>query len=147
MTDRGLIYLDYNATAPIRPEVIELMREVMVEGGNPSSVHAIGRKAKSRLENARAEIAKAVGCREQMIIFTSGGTEANNMAILNSGRSRLITVNTEHDSVKSSSERFKGDVELLKVIENHKRWLPETNVAPAKAGGGKKMGKNAGKKK
>ncbi|MDG1438572.1 MAG: cysteine desulfurase family protein, partial [Emcibacteraceae bacterium] len=115
MADSNLIYLDYNATALIRPEVMALMTEVMIEGGNPSSVHALGRKAKSRLENARGEITKAVGCRPQMVIFTSGGTEANNMAILNSDRSRLITTNAEHDSVNSSSNRFSGKVDVLNV--------------------------------
>ena len=115
MTDSDSIYLDYNATALIRPEVMTLMTEVMIEGGNPSSVHAFGRKAKSRLENARGEITKAVGCRPQMVIFTSGGTEANNMAILNSDRSRLITTNAEHDSVNSSSNRFLGKVDVLNV--------------------------------
>lgn len=118
MALNSTIYLDYNATAPIRPDVISLMTEVMTEGGNPSSVHALGRKAKSRMETARAEIAAAIGCRNQMVIFTSGGTEANNMAILNSGRTRLITTNSEHDSVNSAVERFDGRVELLSVDEN-----------------------------
>lgn len=110
-----MIYLDYNATALIKPEVIELMSEVMEEGGNPSSVHGIGRQAKGRMEEARSVIASAINCRPQMIIFTSGGTEANNMAVLTCGRSRLIVTNTEHDSVRSASSRFKGDVDQLSV--------------------------------
>lgn len=118
MADNGLIYLDYNATAPIRSEVIKLMTKVMEEGGNPSSVHAFGRKAKARLEAARAQIAMQVNCRAQMIVFTSGGTEANNMAILSSGRSRLITTNAEHDSVGALAARFDGDVEILRVNEH-----------------------------
>lgn len=118
MTATDLIYLDYNATAPIRPEVIELMSEAMREGGNPSSVHAMGRKAKSRMEKARSQIANAVHCRSQMIIFTSGGTEANNMAILNSGRSRLITTNAEHDSINLSKDNFDGKVDILSVDQN-----------------------------
>lgn len=115
MTASDLIYLDYNATAPIRPQVIELMSEVMLEGGNPSSVHARGRKAKSRLEAARSQIASMINCRPQMIIFTSGGTEANNMAILNCERSRLITTNAEHDSVNLSKDQFTGTVDMLSV--------------------------------
>ena len=102
MADNDLIYLDYNATVPIRPEVIKRMAEVMEEGGNPSSVHALGRKAKARMENARSIIASVINCRPQMIIFTSGGTEANNMAILSTGKSRLITSQVEHDSVKKT---------------------------------------------
>ena len=115
MTASDLIYLDYNATAPIRTEVIELMSDVMKEGGNPSSVHALGRTAKSRLETARSQIAEVLNCRAQMIIFTSGGTEANNMAILNSKRSRLITTNAEHDSVNLSKDSFEGKVDMLSI--------------------------------
>lgn len=115
MTASDLIYLDYNATAPIRTEVIELMSDVMKEGGNPSSVHALGRTAKSRLETARSQIAEVLNCRAQMIIFTSGGTEANNMAILNSKRSRLITTNAEHNSVNLSKDSFEGKVDMLSI--------------------------------
>jgi len=118
MTKSEPIYLDYNATAPIRPEVIELIVEVMEEGGNPSSVHSIGRKAKSRMEQARSTIASAVNCRPQMIIFTSGGTEANNMAVLTCERTRLITSNTEHDSIRSASSRFAGEVRQLPVDQD-----------------------------
>lgn len=118
MAKSNPIYLDYNATAPIRGEVIELMSEVMKEGGNPSSVHSIGRAAKSRMEKARSMISETINCRTQMIIFTSGGTEANNMAILSSGRTRLITSNVEHDSVGSASSRFAGQVETVPVDQN-----------------------------
>ena len=118
MADNGLIYLDNNATAPIRPEVIKLMTEVMEEGGNPSSVHALGRKAKARLETARAQIADQIKCRSQMVVFTSGGTEANNMAILSSGRTRLITTNAEHDSVGALAARFDGNVDILPVQDD-----------------------------
>lgn len=118
MTSSDLIYLDYNATAPIRSEVIELMSDVMKEGGNPSSVHALGRTAKSRLETARSQIAEVLNCRSQMIVFTSGGTEANNMAILNSKRTRLITTNAEHDSVKLSKDCFDGKVDILSINDD-----------------------------
>ena len=69
MTDKGIIYLDYNATAPIRPEVIEVMVEIMEEGGNPSSIHSAGRKAKSRMEQARLTISEIIKCRSQMIVL------------------------------------------------------------------------------
>ena len=118
MTASDLKYLDYNATAPIRTEVIERMSAVMKEGGNPSSVHALGRAAKARLEGARSQIATVINCRAQMIIFTSGGTEANNMAILNSGRTRLITTNAEHDSVNLSKDHFDGKVDILLINED-----------------------------
>jgi len=115
MIEKQEIYLDYNATAPIRPEVIEVMVEVMEEGGNPSSVHSGGRKAKSRMEKARSIIADTISCRAQMIIFTSGGTEANNMAILSSGCNRLITSNVEHDSIRSVASSFDGTVDIIRV--------------------------------
>ena len=118
MVNSDIIYLDYNATAPIRPEVIDTVTEVMIEGGNPSSVHAKGRKAKSRLEEARSLIASAINCRPQMVIFTSGGTEANNMAVLSSGKKRLITTNSEHDSIRSAASRFSGKVDWVSVDQN-----------------------------
>jgi cysteine desulfurase len=118
MAEKDHIYLDYNATALIRPEVIELMADVMREGGNPSSVHAFGRNAKARLEGARAAIVEAINCRPQMVIFTSGGTEANNMAVFSSNRTRLITTNAEHDSLRASSEKFDGKVDIVPVDKN-----------------------------
>ncbi len=115
---KDLIYLDYNATAPIRPQVIATIVDVMTEGGNPSSVHGIGRLAKARMEEARSIIAKTLNCRPQMVIFTSGGTEANNMALLSDLRSRLIISNVAHDSVRSVAERFEGSVDVLKVNQD-----------------------------
>ncbi|WP_199899441.1 aminotransferase class V-fold PLP-dependent enzyme [Sneathiella glossodoripedis] len=97
------IYLDYNATAPIRPEVISLVSEVMSEGGNPSSVHALGRKARARVEGARRQLASLVECKAQEIIFTSGGTEANNMVFNGFEGRKLIIGAGEHDSVLASA--------------------------------------------
>lgn len=75
------VYLDYNATAPLRPEVLQLMADVLPEVGNPSSVHAFGRKAKARLETARQQVANLVGVSADTVTFTGGGTEANNLAL------------------------------------------------------------------
>ncbi|MBT6467963.1 MAG: cysteine desulfurase [Kordiimonadaceae bacterium] len=115
MIKKQEIYLDYNATAPILPEVIEVMVEVMQQSGNPSSVHSRGRKAKSRMEKARSIIADNINCRAQMVVFTSGGTEANNMAILGSECNRLITSNAEHDSIRSIASSFEGTVDIIPV--------------------------------
>lgn len=93
------VYLDYNATAPARPEVITLVCEVMAEGGNPSSVHASGRRARGRLEDARKQVSTLLSCRPQEIIFTSGGTEANNLALKTFIGRPLIITGGEHDSV------------------------------------------------
>jgi cysteine desulfurase len=114
----NITYLDHNATSIIHPDVIDMITQVMEEGGNPSSIHAAGRMAKSRLEQAREQIAKIIHCRPQMITFTSGGTEANNIALLASGYAHLITTNTEHDSVRFTQERFSGNVTSLKVNQH-----------------------------
>src|SRR5215813_6938977 len=93
------VYLDYNATAPILPAVITAMAEAMVTVGNPSSVHGFGRAARAQLESARERLAKLVGARPDQVVFTSGGTEANNLAIAGAGRPRVLASAVEHDSV------------------------------------------------
>ncbi len=76
------IYLDHNATTPILLEVFEAMVPWLMDGfGNPSSGHVYGKRAKSAVEEARAHVARLLGCSSEEIIFTSGGTEANNLAI------------------------------------------------------------------
>ena len=95
---RKLTYLDYNATAPVRPVVIEAMREVLERTGNPSSVHRFGREARRALERARAAVAALVGAAPAQVVFTSGGTEANNQA-LRSARGPVVVSAIEHDSV------------------------------------------------
>ncbi len=74
-------YLDYNAAAPLRPEVREAMGEALSLCGNPSSVHAEGRAARAAIEAARTDVAALVGARPEDVIFTSGGTEANALAL------------------------------------------------------------------
>ena len=70
------VYLDWNATAPLRPEARAAMLEAMDVVGNPSSVHAEGRRAKAIVERARAQVAELVGCEPAEVVFTSGATEA-----------------------------------------------------------------------
>src|ERR1700686_979548 len=79
MPDRA--YLDWNATTPLRPEVREAMAAAWDLPGNPSSVHAEGRKARRLVEDARAAVAGAVGALPRNVAFTSGGTEANALAL------------------------------------------------------------------
>jgi len=99
----GRVYLDYNATAPIRPEAEAAVLHALRTGGNPSSVHAAGRAARSIVEKAREQVAALVGARPADVVFTSGGTEANAIAIesavLGAGARRLIVGATEHPSV------------------------------------------------
>jgi len=98
------VYLDHAATTYLYPEVIEEMTRVLVnEYGNPSSTHARGRAAKVVLESCRKRIAAQMGATAQEILFTSGGTEANNWIIQNAvmqlGVKRFITTKTEHHAV------------------------------------------------
>jgi len=100
------IYLDYNATTPLDPEVRDAMLPFFGEiWGNPSSVHHVGRKARALLDDARDRAAKFLGAKPSEIIFTSGGTESNNLAIFGTARSlkskgkHLITSAIEHHAV------------------------------------------------
>jgi cysteine desulfurase len=99
-----MIYLDANATEPLRPEALEAALAAMRLGGNPSSIHGAGRAARRILESARERLAETVGAGAGDIVFTSGGTEANALAIaaLGAGR-RLIVGATEHDAVRAAS--------------------------------------------
>ena len=91
------IYLDNNATAPLRAEAVAAIHQAMGPPANPSSVHEFGRRARLLVENARQSLGLLIGCRAQDVVFTSGGTEANNLAL--SGFSHVITSAIEHDSV------------------------------------------------
>jgi len=93
------VYLDYNAGAPVRPEVAAAVAEAMSEPGNPSSIHAAGRAARQRMEEARTRVAALVGAAPRNLVFTSGGTEANALVLKGCGRSRLLVSAVEHPSV------------------------------------------------
>ena len=100
------IYLDFNATTPVLPEVITSVSQAMKDfWGNPSSAHALGLKAKAAMEKARSQVALLSGSENEEIIFTSGGTESNNLAIIGSARAlsakgrHLVTTAIEHPSV------------------------------------------------
>ena len=112
-------YLDYNATTPLAPSVLEIINETLRDAwGNPSSSHIAGKKAKEVISLARSRVAKMIGAREDDIIFTSGGTEANNAvfwsvvkhfnANYNGSRElpHIITSNIEHDSVSLAIENL-----------------------------------------
>ena len=101
------IYLDHAATTALRPEVREAMLSVWGEGlGNPSSVHRLGRASRSRLEEARERIASILGAKRTEIVFTGGGTEADNLAIL--GRWRAVGGAGEFGSVACSAIEHKA---------------------------------------
>jgi len=98
-----MIYLDHNATSPLRPEAREAMLAAIDAGGNPSSAHGLGRAARSIVETARESVASACGACAEDLTFTSGGTEAINLAMfsaIESGARRLILSGLEHDAVR-----------------------------------------------
>lgn len=136
------IYMDYNATTPLEPEVIEAITEALQDAwGNPSSNYIAGAKAKAIINQARENVARMVGGKAEDIVFTSGGTEANNLVLhtavehfrrscnpaeQNEGRQNesnglphIITSNVEHDSIKLTAEHLqrvgKADVTFVPV--------------------------------
>lgn len=121
------IYLDHAATTPVSKEVLETMNEVSLNTfGNPSSIHSFGRNARKALDDARALIAKSVGAKEKEIIFTSGGTESDNLALIGTALknkergNHIITTEAEHHAVLHAAEYLetKGfDVTYLPVSE------------------------------
>ena len=121
------VYLDNAATTPMLPEVIEVMQESMHSNfGNPSSIHQFGRKAKAAIETARKNIAKHFNVAASEIIFTAGGTEADNLilqnAVINLGVKRIITSQIEHHAVLHTVEYLQKNhqifVDFVKVDQN-----------------------------
>lgn len=121
------IYLDNAATTPMLPEVIEIVQQSMQTNyGNPSSTHQYGRKAKAAVETARKNIAKHFNVSSSEIIFTAGGTEADNLilfnAVLNLGVERIITSKIEHHAVLNTvqflEKKYKITVDYIGVNEN-----------------------------
>ncbi len=131
MSLKTSVYLDYNATAPIRPEAHAAAVCALDIGANPSSVHARGRMARAAVEQARGEVARLVGARDEQVIFTSGGAEANRMAIeaaIGAGCRRPIVLMTEHDSVMRPASASGQWVEAWPVTDQgvaHVDWLAE----------------------
>jgi cysteine desulfurase len=98
------VYLDHNASTPVHPEVVQAMRPYFEERfGNPSSVHAFGREAREGLDTAREQIAHFLGVGKEEIVFTSGGTESDNLALkgvaMARGAGHIITSRIEHHAV------------------------------------------------
>ncbi len=100
------IYVDHAATTPMHPAVIEMVTETMKKTfGNPSSIHSFGREARKIVDEARFGIAKSIGASETEIVFTSGGTEADNFAIFGAAEANMakgnhiITTQIEHHAV------------------------------------------------
>ena len=112
------VYLDYNATAPVRPEAAEAVARALTLTGNPSSIHAAGRAARAVVEQARGAVAALVGAAPASVTFTSGGTEANALAVesaVAAGFERLLVLATEHDCVLEAARASGADLELWPV--------------------------------
>jgi cysteine desulfurase len=92
-------YLDWNATAPLRPEAEAAVAAALARCGNPSSVHRWGRAARQSIERAREAVAALVGAAPDRVVFVSGGTEANHLALIGTGRERVLVSAVEHNSV------------------------------------------------
>lgn len=112
------VYLDYNASALVRPEVQDVMSKALADNGNPSAVHAAGRRARARVETARAQVAALVGVDATAVVFSSGGTESNAQALLSAlaaGCERLIVCATEHPCVAEAATASGKPVKMLPV--------------------------------
>ncbi|SDH92983.1 cysteine desulfurase NifS [Desulfosporosinus hippei] len=117
------VYLDHSATTPVDPEVASVMMTYYTEKyGNPSSVHGFGREAKQALEQARTQVAELIGANPKEITFTSGGTEADNLAILGTAEAlrtkgkHIITSCIEHHAVLETCEHLEKNGFDLTVI-------------------------------
>ena len=132
------VYLDYNASGLVRPEVQEVMAKALADNGNPSAVHAAGRRARARVETARAQVAELVGADPTAVVFSSGGTESNAQAIVSAlaaGCERLIVGATEHPCVAEAASASGAPVEVLPVDADgvvDLVWLAEALTSPGR---------------
>ena len=124
-SDRPRVYLDHNATAPLRPEARAAMLSALEAAANPSSVHAEGRRARAIVEEARASVASLVGASPSGVIFTSGATEAAHLALTPdlsadgvAGFTRLLVSATDHVAVLRGHRFAAADVAVLPVHPN-----------------------------
>src|SRR5689334_1326303 len=124
---RAESYLDWNATAPLRPEAAAAMAEALGHWGNPSSVHRRGRAARQIIERAREAVVGLLGDADPSgVISVSGGTEANHLALLGAGRERVLVSAVEHDSVRGavpSAEIIPVDADGIVVLAALERLL------------------------
>ncbi len=125
------VYLDHNATAPVRPEARDAVMAALEAVGNPSSVHGPGRSARARIETARGVIAKKICARAEDLVFTSGGTEANNLGLragIAAGATRVIVSAIEHDAVGVAAQALGVSCEIWPVLKTGQAdidWLKD----------------------
>ena len=129
-----MLYLDNAATTPVRPEVLEAMMPFLTRWfGNPSSHHTVGEAAADALADARARVGRALGMRAGDVVFTSGGTEANNLAVKGiaiaaTGRRHVVTTAIEHESILESVDhlrRIHGFDATMAAVTSTARVTPD----------------------
>jgi cysteine desulfurase len=135
------IYLDYAATSPLDPAVAALMSEVLTrEFANPSSQHAFGKRARAVVEAARAQVAERVAVAPERIVFTSGATEANNLALAGSlagshdrrgARPHLVTSRIEHKSILDTARALERTGVAVSYVDADRRGLVEPDAVAA----------------
>jgi cysteine desulfurase len=129
------IYLDYNATAPMRAEVIALMGEIMATVGNASSVHGPGRKARERVDTARQQVADLVAAPAKNVIFTGSGTEADNLALRGFQPRHLIVSGVEHGAVLAPALLLDAHATIVDVDAHGRMDLDSLKAALADSEG------------
>ena len=134
----GQIYLDYNATSPVDPEVLDAMLPFLQgEFGNPSSSYPLGKRARDAVEEARARVASLIEAAPEEIIFTGGATEASNLAIrgavaLGNGRSNIVTSNIEHPATAACCDLLeRSGYEIRRVPAQRNGIVSSDDVASA----------------
>lgn len=135
------IYLDYNATTPLHDEVLEAMTEVLGgPPGNPSSRHWYGREARRLREEARERVAAAVGCRPGEVLFTSGGTEADNLALRSAAARGLpgamVAPATEHEAILQTLESLSGQGVPHRILPVDRAGRPDVDALREELGAG-----------
>lgn len=130
------VYFDSNATTPIEPAVLEAMLPYLREHfGNPSSVHALGHAAHAAVDKARAQVASLIAAQPDEIVFTSGGTEASNMAIRGaaamSARRTIVTTNIEHPATDACCAALAKQGFIIKRLRSSAAGLVDANEARA----------------
>lgn len=109
------VYLDYNATAPVKPAVAAAVGRALEVVGNPSSVHSFGRAARKLIEDSREAVARLANCRASEVVFTASATEANNLVLAGAGRARRIVSAIEHPAVLKTARALDGETVVLPV--------------------------------
>jgi cysteine desulfurase len=136
------IYLDHNAGAPLRAEAIAAISRLLIEGGgNPSSVHRAGQRSRKMLEAARTQVAAVIGANPRQVVFTSGGTESNNLAIFGAitaspRRRKIVSSEIEHSSILTPlAELERRGFEVMRIApDSDGRIDPARVIAALDAG-------------